>query len=214
MVELGTDRDTGLIIRFEGRSFTSKGLSILLEDDKRNRDICGPDIGYVMRKTGWFFTGKPVCICAYEGNSIVPVSAAWVAPIRWETATGGEGKDSLSGVNFSYATSQNFAGNGLTKILTSTAYLCALESQLICPDADLNIQCDRSNEASIGVAQSLGFTRNPDCDFNVRGLKLKYWAFNSKADRFKAYATEVLERRLLPCVIESPSLRESVICNR
>lgn len=188
------DRVSGLIIGFEGATYVTPALNRFMRDTDRYKDICGKDIGYVMPKTGWYAAGLPACIAAYEPHeehqSKSACAAAWCMPIVWH--------DGRSGINFSYATGEKHTGQGLAKLLSSAAFMWLDEAPPlgIPNDAQINIQCDESNLGSIGVAQSMGFSRAPENDFCVQTLDRQFLAFSITSADFRQYASAICAQRI------------------
>lgn len=189
---LHRDLVSGLILVFEGNTFATPALSMFMRDTIRYKDIGGKDIGQVMEKTGWHGADAPVCISAYErdedGLSKAPYAAAWCMPITW--------RDGRSGINLSYATDKKHAGHGLSKLLSSAAFLCFDEEHMLPDDVQVNIQTDTENQASIGIAKSMGFSRAPENDFSVPAIDQHFLAYSMSCGKFRRYAIDTCAQRI------------------
>lgn len=194
------DGQTGLSLGVEPNgSFGSPALVNLLRDTERNRDINGRDIGQVVDRTGWQFTGRPALACAYDESGLV-VAASWCTPIQRN------GYGDRRGFNLSYATAPKWCGHGLGRLLSALAF-DALKIDLSRYDGwFMNIQCDSTNLASQRVALGLGFVPAPMDNFSVPGLGRSYLAFSSPVKLFNFVAQDLVRARVIPNPFWSESI--------
>lgn len=149
-------------------------------------DICGADIGSVLRSVGWMPTQRAQTTLVMAGD--VPIAFAWCMPTRADAGR-------APGMNFTYVVHQDHRGQGWASVAAAGAFL---QVCLAYPDQApkwdwLNIQCAAHNTASAGVATRLGFTRCVERDFTVAvpgnkhrdylGFRSSFLAFVDRAER-------------------------------
>ena len=117
------------------------------------RDIQGSGVSKALKKTGWTYTGIPLCVPIVEENGNTAVAAAWLTP-------------TTIGLNLSYATASDYVGCGLSTLASA---LIVVAYQNLNPDVDalIHAQFDCENYGSLGVAKNLGLSEAEEMGFDV-----------------------------------------------
>lgn len=154
-------------------------------------DLAGPDIGAILGKVGWRYSGSVIRVDAFAGAgpAQLPVASGWATPIVMPT---GE-----RGINISYGVGSSHRGKGLAGLLAYVAVgeCCALQTLRFRPKPTfVNVQARSCNQASQDVARALGIEQDPGAAFDVRlrdGRALTFVGFRDHLETF-------LDRGLAP----------------
>jgi hypothetical protein len=187
-----TDSVSGLAIRL---SLTGC-LSVCFAGDGPSNyddyeDLAGPDIGAILGKVGWRYSGAVTRVDALAGTgpAQLPVASAWATPIVMPT---GE-----RGINISYGVGTSHRGRGLASLLAYVAVgeCSVLQALRFRPEPTfVNVQARSCNDRSQRVAQALGIARDPAAAFLARlpdGRGLTFVGF-------REHLTAFLDRGLEP----------------
>ena len=187
-----TDALTGRTIRL---SLTGSFSVCFAGDGPSNHDdyedLAGPDIGAILGKVGWRYSGAVTRVDALAGTgpNQLPVASAWATPIVLPT---GE-----RGINISYGVGSSHRGKGLAGLLAYVAVgeCRVLQTLRFRPEPTfVNVQARSSNEASQEVARTLRIEQDPAAAFEVLlpdGRALAFVGFRERLDTF-------LDRELAP----------------
>jgi hypothetical protein len=164
-------------------------------------DLVGPDIGSIMARVGWQYSGALIRIDAFapDERENAPeerrmVASAWAGPIV--------AADGSRGINLSYAVAPAHRGSGLGQILSYCAVAECVANQALQGERAaqfVNIQARTSNLPSQGVARSLGIPQCDEAAFVVRkgSSQIPFVGFREPAYAF-------LARGLAPTLARMP----------